>query len=100
MKYANERKTLLKGIDTPDLDDVATPRFLSPTQHNGAGWYIAKMREVLDLVPYPVRRVEPRQRKSRHYKRVALKPHQQPWKVEKVVRDGLITEDEAKLVSA
>ena len=61
---------------------------------------VCSVLALLDDIPMPVRKVKQRHFKSRHFKRVALKPHQQPWKIEKVVRDGLITEDEAKLVSA
>jgi hypothetical protein len=118
MKFSEDRQTLLKGLQTlevpegANLKDVPTPRWLSPLPgkdgKHGPGYYAAKVLDLLDDIQLPVRKVQRRKFRSRHFKRVALKPHHQPWKVEKVVRDGwidgetaeVIALDEAELVNA
>lgn len=82
MKYANERKIYLKGIHTPDPEDVATPRWLSPL---ASGFYIAKQLEVAPPIPVANRAQKrahrgPQPRLGRIVKRVSIPRAHQPWK--------------------
>jgi hypothetical protein len=78
LKFANERQTLLKNIDTPDPEISVTPRWLSPV---ASGYYIAKGRGVLDLIPHPkpkFKRAKPRRR----VRGVAIPRDLQPWRLD------------------
>ncbi|WPH57822.1 hypothetical protein [Mycobacterium phage WXIN] len=78
MKFSDERPTLLKGIDTADRHSPVTPRWLSP--HPGtSGFVIAKGRDVLKDIQFPVtrqRNKKPRQRVPG----VSIPRNLQPWR--------------------
>lgn len=75
MRYSEIRQTLLKGIDSRDWSNEATPRWLSPYPGK-MGFVIASLREVSPFIPKP----NPKKRKPRRrVPGVALKT--KPWSV-------------------
>lgn len=75
-RFSDIRQTLLKGVDTPDPHDVATPRMISPYF---MGQAIARIRGVFPdiFVPVKTRKIrKPRQR----VRGVALT--EKPWSVD------------------
>lgn len=55
MRFADHRPTLIKGLDEADPHSPVTPRWLSPMPGK-SGYEIAKQRDELLDIPFPVTR--------------------------------------------